>query len=118
MSIHLSCKNAKRVAAGPSALGEALDVAQRKCSEAGRPGLDIVCGDINMARPPLSSFKYMSLSRFGRSSDFFSRRSSALLPCLVAPRCSLVAPRSCSLRSVALAVAPCAALPRLEHVEP
>ena len=29
---------------------------------------------------------------------------SALLPCLVAPRCFLVAPRSCSLRSAALAV--------------
>ena len=28
---------------------------------------------------------------------------SALLPCLVAPRCFLVAPRSCSLRSAALA---------------
>ena len=27
-----------------------------------------------------------------------------MLPCLVAPRCFLVAPRSCSLRSVALAV--------------
>ena len=39
----------------------------------------------------------MSLSRFGRSSGFFSRRSSALL------LCSLVAPCYCLLRSAALA---------------
>ena len=57
MSIHLSCKYAKRVVAGPEALGEALDVAMLECVHAGRLGLDIVCGDINMARPPLSSFK-------------------------------------------------------------
>ena len=78
---HLSCKYAKRVVAGPEALGEALDVTMLECLHAGRPGLDIVCGDINMARPPLSYFKYTSLSRFGRSSGFFSRRSSALLRC-------------------------------------
>ena len=71
MSIHLSCKYAKKPVAGPHALAEALDTAQRRCSELGCPSLDIVRGDINMARPPLSSFKYMALSRFGRSSGFF-----------------------------------------------
>ena len=97
MSIHLACKYAKKPVSGPHALTEALDVAQRQCLEAGRLGLDIVCGGINMARPPLSSFKYMALSRFGRSSGFFSRRSSALL------LCSLVALCFCLLRSAALA---------------
>ena len=110
MSIHLSCKYAKRVVAGPEALGEALDATMLECLHAGRPGLDIVCGDINMARPPLSSFKYMARSRFGRSSGFFSRRSSALLraaplPCRSAllPCCSALllaaqcCPRCCSL---------------------
>ena len=113
MSIRLSCKYAKRAVAGREALGEASDATMLECLHAGRLGLDIVCGDINMARPPLSYFKYMSISsRFGRSSGFFSRRSSALL------RCSIVAPCSCLLRSVALAVARCAAFPRLEQIEP
>ena len=112
MSTHLSCKYAKRAAAGPEALGEALDAAMLECLHAGRLGLDIVRGDINMARPPLSCSKYMSLSRFGRSSGCFSRRSSALL------RCSLVALCSCLLRSVGLAAARCAAFPRLEQIEP
>ena len=97
MSIHLSCKYAKKPVAGPHALAEASDTAQRRLSELGSPSLDIVCGDINMARPPFSSFKYMALSRFGRSSGFFSRRSSALL------LCSLVALCYCLLRSAALA---------------
>ena len=57
MSIHLMCKYAKRVVAGPEALAKALDAATLECLHAGRPGLDIVRGDINMARPPLSSFK-------------------------------------------------------------
>ncbi len=57
MSMHLSCKYAKRAVAGAEALGEALDAAMLECLHAGRPGLDIVSGDINMARPPLSSCK-------------------------------------------------------------
>ena len=92
ISIHLSCKYAKKRASGPHALAEASDVAQRNCLEAGRPGLDIVCGDINMARPPLSSFTYMSLSRFGHSSGFFSRRSASLLRAAPLPRCSALLP--------------------------
>ena len=56
MSIHLSCKYAKRVVSGPSTLADALDAAMLECLHAGRPSLDIVCGDINMARPPLSFF--------------------------------------------------------------
>ena len=113
MSIHLSCKYAKRVVAGPSAWGEALDVAMLECLHAGRLGLDTVCGDTNMARPPHQFFsKYMSLSRFGRSSGFFSRRSSALL------RCSIVAPCSCLLRSVAFAAARYVAFLRFKQIEP
>ena len=90
---------------GPSTLAEALDVAMLECLHAGRPSVDIVRGDINMARPPLSSFKYMSLSRFGRSSGFFSGIRVApqirAAPCfsvllLVAQRC----PRCCSLRRI------------------
>ena len=81
MSINLSCKHAKRVS-GLSTLADALGAAMLECLHAGRPSLDIVCGNINMARPPLSLFfLYMSFSRFGRSSGFFSRRSSALLLC-------------------------------------
>ena len=57
MSIHLSCKYAKRAVAGPEALGEALDATMLECLHAGRLGLDIVRGNINMARPPLSYFK-------------------------------------------------------------
>jgi hypothetical protein len=57
MSSHPNSKYAKRSVAGPGAVEEALDVATQECLHAGRPGLDIVCGDINMARPPLSSFR-------------------------------------------------------------
>ena len=46
MSIHLSCKYAKRAVAGPEALGEALDATVLECLHASRPGLDIVCGDM------------------------------------------------------------------------
>ena len=53
MSINLSCKHAKR-ASRLSTLADALDVAMLDCLHAGRPSLDIVCGNINMARPPLS----------------------------------------------------------------
>ena len=98
MSAHLNSKYAKRSVAGPGALEEALDAAMQECLRAGRPVLDIVRGDINMARPPLSPSKYMSLSRFGRSNGCFSRRSSALLPCcsalFVVAQCC---PRCCSL---------------------
>jgi hypothetical protein len=51
-------------------LAGALDAAVLECLHEGRPGQDIACGDINMARPPVSSSKYMSLARFGRSSGF------------------------------------------------
>ncbi len=90
---------------GPHALAEALDAAKQKCLHAGRPGLDVVCGDINMARPPLSSLKKnMSLSRCGRSNGFLSRRSSALIRvaplllrglarCAVLPSLLLLVPR-------------------------
>ena len=57
MSTHLNCKYAKRPVAGPEALQEAVDAAMAECDRAGRLGLDIVRGDINMARPPLSSLK-------------------------------------------------------------
>jgi len=118
MSIHLSCKYAKKPVAGPHALAEALDTAQRRLSELGSPSLDIVCGDINMARPPLSSFKYMALSRFGRSSGFFSRRSSAMLRAAPLPCCSALLPCCSALLLAAQCCPRCAALPRLETVEP
>ena len=50
MSVHLSSVYAKRPVAGPQALELAVDAAMAACSEARRPSLDIVCGDINMAR--------------------------------------------------------------------
>ena len=118
MSIHRSCKYAKKPVAGPHALAEALDTAQRRLSELGSPSLDIVCGDINMARPPLSSFKYMALSRFGRSSGFFSRRSSAMLRAAPLPCCSALLPCCSALLLAAQCCPRCAALPRLETVEP
>jgi hypothetical protein len=115
MSIHLCCKYAKKPVAGPHALAEALDTAQRRLSELGSPSLDIVCGDINMARPPLSSFKYMALSRFGRSSGFFSRRSSAMLRAAPLPCCSALLPCCSALLLAAQCCPRCAALPRLEN---
>ena len=63
MSVHLNNVHAKKPRAGPLALEEAIDAAIKACQDAGRPSLDIVCGDINMARPPLSSH-----DNFGRSS--------------------------------------------------
>ena len=56
MSNHLICKYAKRVS-GLSTLADALDAATLDCLHAARPSLDIVCGNINMARPPLSFLK-------------------------------------------------------------
>ena len=113
MSAHLSFKYAKKPASGPHAFAEALDAAQRQCLEAGRPGLDIVCGDINMARPPLSFFKYMALSRFGRSSGFFSRRSSALLRAAPLPRCSALIPCCSALLLAAQRCPRCCSLCRI-----
>jgi hypothetical protein len=54
MSVHLN---------NPRVLEEAIDAAIKALQDAGRPAPDIVCGDINMARPPLSSH-----DNFGRSS--------------------------------------------------
>ena len=79
MSVHLNSKYAKRLVAGPGALEEALDVAMQECLHAGRLGLDIVCGDINMARSPLSYFKYASAAPAASSPASALRRSSALL---------------------------------------
>ena len=50
MSVHLSSVYAKRPVAGPQALELAVDAAMAACEHARRPSLDIVCGDINMAR--------------------------------------------------------------------
>ena len=50
MSVHLSNVYAKRPVAGPLALELAPDAAMAACKHARRPSLDIVCGDINMAR--------------------------------------------------------------------
>ena len=50
LSFHLSRICAKRAVAGPTALQEAMDDAIHTCEKASRPRLDIVCGDINMAR--------------------------------------------------------------------
>ena len=50
MSVHLSNVYAKRPVAGPYALELAVDAAVAACQDARRPGLDIVRGDINMAR--------------------------------------------------------------------
>ena len=115
MSIHLSCKYAKKPVAGPHTLAEALDTAQRRLSELGSPSLDIVCGDINMARPPLSSFKYMALSRFGRSSGFFSRRSSALLRAAPLPCCSALLPCCSALLLAAQCCPRCCSLLAVLH---
>ena len=79
MSVHFNSKYARRSVAGPGALGEALDVAMQECLHAGRPGLDIVFGDINMARPPLSYFKCASAAPAASSRASALRRSSALL---------------------------------------
>ena len=49
MSVHLSNIYAKRPVAGPHALELAYDAAMAACHGAVRLGLDIVCGDINMA---------------------------------------------------------------------
>jgi hypothetical protein len=78
MSINLSCKHAKRVS-GLSTLADALDAAMLDCLHAGRPSLDIVCGNINMARPPLSLF-YKCPSRASAAPAASSRAA--------APRCS------------------------------
>ena len=52
MSVHLCNVHAKKPVAGPSKLAAVLDEAITGCRMAGRPSMDIVCGDINMARPP------------------------------------------------------------------
>ena len=52
MSLHLNNVQAKKPVAGPSTLAAVLDEAITACRAAGRPTMDIVCGDINMARPP------------------------------------------------------------------
>ena len=73
MSLHLKRVHAKKPAAGPHTLKQAVDAALTARREAGRPDLDIVCGDINMARPPLSSHDY-----FGRSSGSLKKWRSAV----------------------------------------
>ena len=83
--------------AGPEALGEALDATVLECLHARRLVLDIVCGDISMARPPLSSFNKCPY----RASAVPAASSRA-----AAPRCS-VAPLL--LRALAC----CAVLPSL-----
>ena len=52
MSLHLNSAQAKKPVAGPATLAAVLDEAITGCRVAGRPTMDIVCGDINMARPP------------------------------------------------------------------
>ena len=108
--IHFSCKYTKPAVAEHEALGEALVATMLECLHAGRPGLVIVCGDINMARPPLSSFKYIALSRFGRSSGFFSRRSSALLRAAPLPCCSALLPCCSALLLAARCCPSCCSL--------
>ena len=120
MSVHL---NAKKPVAGPRALEQAIDAAIKACQDAGRPALDIVCGDINMARLPLSSH-----DNFGRSSgslkhyashDNFGRSSGSLLlrvgPCCSTLRRAALAQRCSSvLHSSALH----SAAPRLGQIGP
>ena len=62
MSLHLSNAHAKKPVAGPHTLQQAVDAALTACRDAGRPDMDIVCGDANMARPPLSSHDYFCRS--------------------------------------------------------
>ena len=50
MSLHLNNKVAKKTVAGPECIARALDAAVHEISTAGRPSIDIICGDINMAR--------------------------------------------------------------------
>ena len=52
MSVHLNNVHAKKPVAGPSTFAAVLDEGITGCRMAGRPAMDIVCGDINMARPP------------------------------------------------------------------
>ena len=52
MSVHLNNVHAKKPVAGPSTFAAVLDEAIAGCRVAGRPAMDIVRGDINMARPP------------------------------------------------------------------
>ena len=121
MSVHLNSVHAKKPRAGPLALEEAIDAAIKACQDAGRPSLDIVCSDINMARPPLSLH-----DNFGRSSGslkkYAPRFGISFWLCMVAvcrPNCGTAlclplfmvctllhaAPR-CSL-SLLLRVGPC-----------
>ena len=50
LSLHLNNAHAKKPVAGPNAIAEIIDTAATACVAAGCPDLDIVCGDINMAR--------------------------------------------------------------------
>ena len=51
-SLHLNNVHAKKPAAGPATIAAVLDEAVVQCRVDGRPGIDIVRGDLNMARPP------------------------------------------------------------------
>ena len=51
MSLHLRNIHAKKNKAGPQALRDAITKAKADALEQGRPLMDIICGDINMARP-------------------------------------------------------------------
>ena len=50
MSLHLNDRVAKKTLAGPQCLGAAIDAAVERVAMRGRPSIDIICGDINMAR--------------------------------------------------------------------
>ena len=111
MSINLSCKHAKRVS-GLSTLADALDAAMLDCLHAGRPSLDIVCGNMNMARLPLSSFLYKCPSRASAAPAASSRAA--------APRCSSAPLLLCALACCVVLpslLSRCAAFPRLERIE-
>jgi len=111
MSINLSCKHAKRVS-GLSTLADALDAAMLDCLHAGRPSLDIVCGNINMAPPPLSCV-YKCPSRASAAPAASSRAA--------APRCSSAPLLLCDLACCVVLpslLSRCAAFPRLERIEP
>jgi len=71
MSLHLNNVHAKKSVVGPHSLQQAIDAALKACQDAGRPGLDIVCGDINMARPLLAR-------AIGRSSGSLEKWRSAV----------------------------------------
>ena len=49
MSLHLNNIIAKKTVAGPQCLARAIDLALQKIGQAGRPSIDLICGDINGA---------------------------------------------------------------------